>query len=165
MLHELGIWMSTSRVTLWIATSGWIIPAAQAIHILAVGVVFASQLVLAMRVLGVTARSQPISDLQRRFAPWVWWALGILFVTGLLQILGEPKRAIVNHLFHLKMVLLLLVMALAVLFQRGVREHAPSWDRTLVLPLQARATMVGSMLVWTVMIFLGRWIAYLAWES
>lgn len=165
MIREFGEWLATTKLSLAVATTSWVIPAAQSIHILAVGIVIGASLLITLRTLGVAAQFESVTSLQRRFLPWIWGALVVLFLSGVVQIIGEPKRAPVNHLFQLKMLLLLGMIVFTVVFHNAVRRHAASWDRAPALPLAARITMAASMLVWITIIFLGRWIAYARLET
>src|SRR6185437_7315458 len=87
----------------------WLIPLIQSTHILALSLVFVSAVVVDLRLLGVAGRSQALPALTARFLPWVRWGVLVLLATGLLLMVAEPRRALLNPLFQMKMAALAVV--------------------------------------------------------
>ena len=97
----------------------------------------------------------------RRFAPWLWGALGVLFVTGVLMIVGEPVRELLSLSFWLKMCA-----------DRRRRRRSPpdfkwrcgrnerEWEASLVNRRTTKCLAAVTFLVWCGMVILGRLIAY-----
>jgi len=138
---------------------GWLIPLIQSTHILALSLVFVSAVVVDLRILGVAGRNQTLPGLANRFLPWVGWGVLVLLATGLLQMIAEPRRALLNPLFQLKMA----ALVVAGLMTWFIAARAPDSRRGRVgLERRgvARPLAVGSLLLWLAMIGLGRWIAY-----
>ena len=82
-----------------------------------------------------------------------------LLVTGSLLIIGEPRRSLVNITFYLKMALLIVAVLLTATLQRkAVAPPGVVEDRSRRLTGQALAML--SILVWSGILFAGRWIAY-----
>jgi len=137
---------------------GWLIPLIQSTHILALSMVFVSAVVVDLRVLGVAGRKQTLPSLAARFLPWVGWGVLVLLVTGCLLMIAEPRRAVLNPFFQLKMAALV-VAGLVTWFIAGRRRDAGD-DWTDLQPRGAKVLAVGSLLLWLAIIGLGRWIAY-----
>jgi hypothetical protein len=95
-----------------------------------------------------------------RFLPLVWWTLIILLVTGAVMIVAEPSRSLKNPAFQLKMALLVAALAVTATFQLLQRRNAAFGDR----PSRPAAATIAiiSMLLWSSIVFAGRWIAYYA---
>jgi hypothetical protein len=72
---QLAEWLQSTRFSATIQTVDWIIPLLQSIHILMIGVVFVSILVVALRVLGRMRADEPFVEVWQRFAPWFWTAI------------------------------------------------------------------------------------------
>jgi putative copper export protein len=106
-LLGLSKWLSATSLSAEIQTTGWLIPAVQTIHIVAVAVLFSSVILVDLRLLRVLLRDVPLADVARRFLPVIWPVLLVLLVSGSVLIIGEPRRALVNTTFYLKMTLLL----------------------------------------------------------
>jgi len=136
----------------------WVVPAVQTVHILAIAAVMSSILMINLRLLGIAGTDQTVARVAGRFGPVVWWSLPLLLLTGATLIIGEPARSLANDFFQLKMFLLVSVIALTVYFQRPLKTNPNFWDgRSGAL----RVITVLSLILWSGIIFAGRWIAYL----
>src|SRR5256885_12660724 len=97
-------------------TVTWIIPLLQSIHIVTIGIVFISSLMIVLRVLGYMRADEPFAAVWRRFAPWMWTGLGVMVVTGVLLVMGEPVREFTALSFWLKMTLLAIAVVTTAVF-------------------------------------------------
>jgi hypothetical protein len=152
-------WLSETAFSQTIQTVGWIIPAVQTVHILAVAAVVSSALMIDLRLLGL-GTDQPLAGLARRFLPFIWWSLPILLATGAILIIAEPARALQNPVFLLKMGLLLAAAGVTLACQIPLRADPLFWENSAVRKRTARLIAVASMPLWVAVIFAGRWIAY-----
>jgi hypothetical protein len=101
-------------------------------------------------------------EVSSRFLPLVWWPLLILLATGIIMIIGEPARELKNPAFQLKMALLVAALLVTGLFQFLLRRNAAFGDLRAGSHLAATAVAIFSMLLWSAIVFAGRWIAYYA---
>lgn len=151
-------WLESTRVSDTLRSIDWIIPLVQSIHILMIGIVFVSILIIVLRILELIRMEQAFESVWRRFAPWVWSALAVMVVTGVLLIVAEPVRQLASTSFWLKMALLLVGVAGAVFFGRSVVPAAagdyPDFSAG------TRLAAAGTVVLWLGIIFLGRAIAY-----
>lgn len=158
-LTALSDWLAATGLSVWLASRFWVVPMLQSMHILAIGIILASLAMLDMRLAGLIGREQSLRDMALRFYPWIWRALAVLVTTGLLQIMAEPARELLNWVFWLKMGLLLSAV-LVTLPMRSLledcrfRELASGRQRVL------RTCAMISLLLWVLVITCGRWIAY-----
>src|SRR6202162_3170632 len=106
MLDDFIHWLGATPASLAIQKIFWVIPTVQTIHILAISVVVASMAMFDLRLLGLAGKRNSIASLSRRFMPWLWGALIVLAVSGSILIIGEPKRALGNVFFAMKMCML-----------------------------------------------------------
>lgn len=155
---EFARWLQFTRFSVTIQSVEWIIPLLQSIHILMIGVVFVSILVVALRILGRVRTDQSFTEVWNRFAAWIWTALVVMTFTGALLVVGEPVREFSSTSFWLKMVLLAIGVASAVSFARRAAALAGRGDAEF--SAGSRALAVGTVGLWLVIIFLGRAIAY-----
>lgn len=155
---ELAEWLQTTPVSVTIQSVTWAIPLLQSIHILMIGVVFVSILMIALRVLGRVRTDETFSAVWRRFAPWMWCGLVVMAVTGLTLIIGEPIREFTALSFWLKMALIVSAVTCTIVFARTVKpaDGAPDPEFSIA----AKSAVVAALLVWVAIIFLGRAIAY-----
>jgi hypothetical protein len=158
----LANWLGATSLSRSIQTAGWIIPALQTIHILCVAVLFSSALLAGLRLLGVFERELPLTSVMRRFLPAIWPVLLILLTTGTLLIVAEPKRSLLNSTFYLKMALLAFAILLTAGIQRSLSIDPNFWDKNNLRQAAGWFAAALSILIWTGIIFAGRWIAYTA---
>jgi uncharacterized membrane protein SirB2 len=127
-----------------------------------IGIVFVSMLMVALRVLGQVRADEPLAEVWHRFAPWFWAALGVMAGTGVILTIGEPVREVSALSFWLKMSCVIGVMSAPSFGQRHPRAATNP-----VYSSRARFVAVATIVLWLVIIFLGRSIAYDVeiWES
>jgi hypothetical protein len=137
----------------------WLIPLIQSTHILALSLVFVSAAVVDLRILGVAGRGQALASLTHRFLPWVGWGVLLLMVTGLLLMVAEPRRALLNPFFQLKMAALVVAGLMTWVIASRAPDTGGGWTdlerRGLAKPMA-----IASLILWLAIIGLGRWIAY-----
>jgi hypothetical protein len=142
--------------------TNWVVPTVQTIHILAIAVVVSSMLMIDLRLIGLFWADRPLSQVSSRFLPLVWWPLLVLLATGAIMIIAEPARSLKNPAFQLKMSVLLAALAVTGLFQFLQRRNRAFGDLRYGSRATAAAVAIVSMLLWSAIVFAGRWIAYYA---
>jgi hypothetical protein len=160
-LNEICHWIDQTALSQWIQVAGWVVPTVQTIHILAIAVVASSALMLDLRLIGAFWANRPIEAVKARFLPLIWWPLLVLLGTGIIMIAAEPARSLKNPAFQLKMLLLVAALVVTWLFQFLHRRNAAFGD--VRGPRAAAVTLaIVSIMLWSSIIFAGRWIAYFA---
>lgn len=156
-LLEFANWLQSTQFSIAIQSSAWIVPALQSVHIVMIGVVFVSVLMVALRVLGVARADVPLVAVWGRFSPFLWWGVAIMAVTGALLTVSEPVREFMTFSYRAKMLLLVIGVLGAAAFARSVRKASATPG-----PASGafRCAAVATVLLWLVIIFLGRAIAY-----
>ncbi len=162
-LNQICVWIDQTALSQAIQATNWVVlPTVQTIHILGIAVVASSALMIDLRLIGVFWANRPIKDVTSRFLPLIWWPLLILLATGAILIIAEPARSLKNPAFQLKMVLLIAALLVTGLFQLLQRRNANFGDLRSGPRAAAVAVAIVSMLLWSSIIFAGRWIAYYA---
>jgi hypothetical protein len=87
---ELSQWVNSLPISLTLRRITWFIPVLQIIHILSVGAVLSSMVMIEMRLWGIS-RDQTALERSRQFLPWIWWALALSILTGVGLMLGAPR--------------------------------------------------------------------------
>jgi hypothetical protein len=160
-LKQFAEWLSTTFPSVFIQNhNSWVIPTIQSIHIVGIGVLLGSVLMIDLRLLGWAGMDQTLRQTTSRFAPWVTAALYLQLATGILMIIGEPVRELVSFSFWAKMVLVAVSTLIAVTFQVTLRKHEQFWEEILVKRSSIRFLAVLTFLIWVCVIILGRLIAY-----
>lgn len=159
MFRDFAAWLQTTGLSVKIQSIGWIIPVLQSTHIVMIGIVFVSSLMIALRVLGSVRTDEPFAAVWNRFAPWMWSGLVVMALTGLVLILGEPIREFTAVSFWLKMTLLPISVISIFVFGRTVRPDART-SATAEFSAGRKVAAVATIVLWLAIIFLGRAIAY-----
>jgi uncharacterized membrane protein SirB2 len=151
--------ISSTNLSQAIQNYDWAIPTIQSIHILAVCVVLSSVGMIVLRLMGWAGTRTSVADTAGRYVPWLWGALVVLACTGLLLVIGEPRRELTNIMFQIKMLLVLCAIVLIATFQISTRRHPEFWN---LEPETGRIKMmaVGALLLFFAIAVAGRWIAY-----
>ena len=137
----------------------WSIILIQTIHIITLAIVFTSAAVVDLRLVAGAAKGQPLERLTARYFPAVGWGVLVLAGTGLLLMIAEPTRALLNPFFQIKMAALLIVGSLTWALGRSIAHNPGRWAAPQMRG-PARAIGVLSLLLWALIIVTGRWIAY-----
>ena len=157
-MAQLGQGLEESALSQAIKGVDWIIPLVQSIHIVCIGVVFVSSLMIALRVMGRMRADEPFPAVWNRFAPWRWGGLVVMVVTGIILVIGEPMREFTALSFWLKMTLLAISVISTFVFGRtfgpAARQPAATFSSG------AKLAAGGILMLWLAIIFLGRAIAY-----
>jgi hypothetical protein len=161
-LNQICEWIDQTALSQSIQVAGWVVPTVQTIHILAIAVVASSALMINLRLIGVFWANQPMQAVTARFLPMVWWPLLVLLVTGAIMIIAEPARSLKNPAFQLKMLLLIGALTVTYLFQFLHRRDKAFGEASVGARAIAATFAIASILLWSSIIFAGRWIAYFA---
>ena len=158
-LTAISDWLAASGLSVWLASQVWAVPMLQSVHILAIGFILASLAMLDLRLAGLIGREQSLRAMTLRYYPWIWRALAVLVVTGILQIMAEPARELLNWVFWTKMGLIVAAVLFTAPLRRLIedrryRDHAPR--KQLIL----RSCALVSLSLWLLVVTCGRWIAY-----
>jgi hypothetical protein len=156
-MAQFAQWLSATPLSLAVQKYEWLTPLLQTIHILAIAMVLPSAFMIGLRTLGVAA-SQSVAAVAHRFVPWIWTGLALLTCSGIVLIIGEPQRALVNPAFQIKMLLVLLAAALTYGFQVSLQTGIVREQRQIGPMMIGFA--VGALLLWCAIAFAGRLIAY-----
>jgi hypothetical protein len=155
----LAQWLEHTSVSQEIQKALWLIRLLQTTHIIAIAMALSSVLMIELRILGF-GKSLTITQTSARYAPWLWTGLIVLALTGLALIIGEPRRALPNPAFQIKMLLLAFTLAVAGIFQASLQRSTAFWEgRSLGRRLMGGFAVIVFFL-WCAIAIAGRWIAY-----
>ena len=163
MLQELSDWLAhsqlnalfsdTTRLETWL-----IIPLSQSAHILGIAILMIAIGMLNLQLLGFRVTRLGFAEHTARWMPWIWTAMAILFVTGLVQTIAEPTREIMNYTFRIKMIMLAVVLAITVAYRRQVKKDRNYWSGERQNLARSLASL--SLVLWLGIIAAGRLVAY-----
>jgi hypothetical protein len=154
-------WLEHTAVGAAVRESLWLFPAIETVHLLGMTVLVGTVAAFDLRLLGWALQRTPLSDLARRLLPWTWVGFGLQVVTGALLFSSEAAKMYVNPAFRLKMLLICLAGAQALIFQFVAGRSLAAWDERAAVPVAARIGGLISLLLWIGVVAAGRWIGFI----
>ena len=153
----------------WLADTSWSIdlhesqyayPLIESIHVWTMAVFFGSVVMFDLRLLGVTMRKVPASEVVDRLLPLTIAAFVLMVISGTLLFYAIPLRSYQSIFFRFKMLLLLLAGLNVWVFHSRVYPKVTTWDVGGAPPRAARVAGAVSLALWIGIVFSGRMIAY-----
>jgi hypothetical protein len=122
-------WLEQSPVSVAMHESIYAFPVVESVHVLGLCLFLGLAVLWDLRLLGVTLRSVPASEVSDRLLPWMWAGAVIMVVSGGLVFLNTPVRYYTNIFFRVKVVMLLLAVMNAWVFHTGIYRRIAEWER------------------------------------
>jgi Family of unknown function (DUF6644) len=138
-----------------IKSSSWAFAFIEAVHLLALGALGGSILLVDLRAFGIGLRSQSVAEVAREARPVLYASLGVMVATGIPMFVSEAVKCYYSEAFRLKMTCLLLALVFTFTVRRTVTMQAEG-ARPLVLKLIACV----SLALWFGVAASGRWIGW-----
>jgi hypothetical protein len=153
-------WLADSSWSVGLHESQWGYPLVESVHVWALCLFFGLAVMFDLRLLGLTMRRIPVSEVSRRLLPWTIAGFVIMVISGMLLFSAIPLRSYQNIFFRIKMVLLALAGLNVWIFHSKVYRGVTTWDLNVKTPRAARVAGALSLALWVGIIFSGRMIAY-----
>ncbi len=159
-MNRFAEWLAkTSASNAFRFHESWLIPGVQSIHIIGIAIIMGSVFLIVLRILGWAGTDQTLRQTADRFGPWLIGGLFLQLVTGIVMIIAEPVRELVNFSFWTKMVFIAVGTVLSSIFIVTPRNHEQRWE-TLVNRRSIKSLAIMTFLILLCIIVLGRLIAY-----
>jgi hypothetical protein len=131
----------------------------EAAHVLAAVMVLGMVLIVDLRLLGLADSRRSLSRVSGETLTLTWAAFGVAVVTGALMFTTSAQTYFGNAAFQLKALALLAAGVNMAVFQLVTARGATAWDIGEP-PRSARLAGMLSLLLWTAVVLLGRWIGF-----
>jgi len=153
-------WIESWPAAQAIATSIWMFPAVESLHVLALVFVIGSIARVDLRLLGVIWRDRPITQVSAELLPYTWIGFVIAAVTGVAMFTSQAARYVGIIYFLIKMGLLALAGLNMLLFQFMTYKTIAQWDVHVRPPFRARLAGALSLILWVGIVATGRLIGF-----
>jgi hypothetical protein len=153
-------WLAETPGSIALHESLYMYPVVESTHVLTLCVFVGLAAALDLRLLGYALTGVPMTQLRRRFSPWIVGSFAVMVVTGTLLFYAIPVRSYQNIFFRIKMVLLIFAGLNAFVFHTNIDRRVAVWDLSTVPPPAARRAGAASLVLWAFIIVCGRMIAY-----
>jgi hypothetical protein len=159
-LYSFCLWLQNTPWGTAIRESTLVFPIIETIHVLALSLSVGTVALFDLRLLGLSFRREPVSQVMSQIMPWSTAGFVVMFVTGGLLFWSQALKAYGSVYFRIKLVLLLLAGVNALVFQLTLYRSMATWDKAEVTPLRARLAGGLSLALWIGIIAAGRTMAY-----
>lgn len=151
-LHDsqIGVLVRETSAFPWIET----------LHVLAIVTVFGTISIIDLRLLGVASHRRSISALLNDLIPFTWGAFVLAVVTGSLLFMSNAAGYAANRPFQIKFFVILAAGLNMMAFNLVTSRTIALWDESPTTPFAAKFAGSTSLLLWTAVIVLGRWIGF-----
>ena len=153
-------WLASTRWSIALHESLYLYPLIESAHVLTLGLFVGLAAMIDLRLLGLTLRRVPVSEVTARLLPWTKAGFVVMIITGALLFYAIPVRTYQSVFFRVKVGMLLLAGLNVWLFQSRVEPRVADWDLAPVTPLPARVAASVSLVLWAGIVVAGRMIAY-----
>ena len=153
-------WLATTRGSIALHESLYVYLGISTVHVVTLALFVGTAVMLDLRLLGVTLRRVPVSEVAARLAPWTATGVLLMAASGALLFYANPVPRYHNLFFRAKLFTLALAAVNAWVFHRTVYRRVTDWDLAPIPPRRARVAGGLAIVFWAVAILSGRLIAY-----
>jgi hypothetical protein len=152
--------LAASALATRIRDSLLLFPLLESIHVIGLGLVFGTILVIDLRLLGLASTNRPFQRVAADIMKWTWAAFALTAVTGSLMFLTNAPVYFHNSYFRVKMLLLVLAGLNMFVFERTDGKNVEAWGNSVSAPRGGRRAAVLSIVLWIAIIAVGRLIGF-----
>jgi hypothetical protein len=142
-----------------IRQSTWLYPTANTLHVVGLALFAGALAVMDLRMVGAFGATRP-ADVIMPARRIVIAGLGLMIATGLVLFTAEASHVALNTVFQIKMALVALAIANALLLGRMAPDDLARYKPHEPLPDRVRTAAKLSLALWLTVAALGRLIAY-----
>ena len=153
-------WLAATEWSVALHESLYMYPLVESAHVLSLTLFVGLTAMMDLRLLGLTLRHVPISQITSRLLPWIRVGFAIMVGTGILLFYAIPVRNYQNVFFRVKMLMLILAGINVWYFHNRTERTVADWDTAVRTPRAARFAAIASLVLWGSIVVTGRMIAY-----
>lgn len=157
---ELCQWIQDTQIGTAIRESLLVFPIIEGTHVISLAFSIGVLMWFDLRLMGVMMREEPVSEVFAQVKPWILAGFGLTFLTGGLLFWSYAAKCYNSSYFRVKMMLLVLAGVNVLVYHLTIDRRKSEWDRAPVPPSQARMAGFLSLLLWLIVVAVGRLMAY-----
>ena len=135
-------------------------PLLEAVHVIALTLVFGTIMIVDLRILGVASTNRPYTRVSADVLRLTWGAFALAALTGSLMFITNARVYFDNPFFRLKFALMALAGLNMLAFQLTAGRTTADWDVARTGPPRARAAAIASLVLWVLVIGMGRTVGF-----
>jgi hypothetical protein len=153
-------WMQSADIATSLRESAIVYPIVMTGHLSGMALFGGMILLTDVRIMGWALKDYSISDVVKGLRPWKHLGLLLTAGCGFFLFWAKAGAYVGNPYFWLKIALLTAVLIHAIVFRGSVYKNTEALDKASVIPGNAKAAAVISMVLWTGLVSAGRLIGY-----
>ena len=153
-------WLAATEWSIALHESQYMYSWIESTHVVALTLFVGLAVMLDLRLLGLTLKRVPVSEMLDRVLPWTKVGFVVMVITGVLLFYAIPVRSYQNIFFRIKVIMLLLAGLNVWFFHGRVEKSVADWDLDPIAPRGARIAAAISLVLWAGIVVAGRMIAY-----
>ena len=153
-------WLATTSGSIALHESRYLYLIVLSVHVLTLCLFVGTAVIVDLRLLGLSMPSVRVSEVVTRLLPWTAAGFLVMILSGTLLFYAAPLLRYQNIFFRAKMVTLVLAGVNVWVFHNTVYRSVAEWDLDPVPPRRARLGGGLALVLWAVLIMLGRMIPY-----
>src|SRR5712691_5488808 len=153
-------WLAATPGSIALHESRYMYLIVLSVHVLTLCLFVGTAAMMDLRLLGLTMQSVRVSEVITRLLPWTSAGFLLMLLSGSLLFYAAPLLRYQNIFFRAKMAALLLAGLNVWVFHNTSYRKVAEWDLDPVPPLSARVAGGLGLVLWAVLITLGRMIPY-----
>lgn len=160
---DFSAWLQSleqTRLATGIRDSLYLFPFLEALHVMALSVVFGTITIVDLRLLGLASTRRPFSRMSPDLLRITWGAFAVAAVTGALMFMTNARVYAHNTAFCVKMGLLVLAGINMVFFHLTTGRTVARWDSAPSAPALGKVAATLSVTIWIAVVFAGRVIGF-----
>ena len=135
-------------------------PLLEAVHVIALTLVFGTIMIVDLRLLGLAGTERHYGRVSADVLKWTWAAFALAMLTGTLMFTANPKVYFHNIFFRAKFAVMLLAGVNMLVFELTAGKHGGDWGENPRGPVQGRVAAMLSLGLWLMVIILGRTVGF-----
>jgi hypothetical protein len=159
LLVAMWEWLARPAIAEMIIGSVWLYPIVQSLHVLSIVLFLGVNVMVDMRVLGLSLRSVRVTEMLAEALPWTTPAAFLTLGTGMVLFIAEPQRFLENPFFRIKLLALVLATVNLLVFHAAIYSRVEDWDEDAP-PRAARVSAAISLTLWAIVLIASRLVAY-----
>jgi hypothetical protein len=160
---DISIWLKSledTRFATGVRNSLYQFPMLEAVHVMALSLVFGTIIVVDLRLLGVASRQRPFERLSGELLKWTWAAFALTALTGAMMFTTNARVYADNTAFRIKLALLVLAGLNMMAFHLTDGRTTRLWNSRPSAPTLGKIAAGVSIALWIGIIFAGRVIGF-----
>ncbi len=153
-------WLDSTAWSTALHESMFVYPIVESTHVVALMLFVGFATILDLRLLGLTLKRVPVSQVAERLLPWTVAGFIIMVITGALLFYAIPVRTYQSIFFRAKLIFLILAGLNVWFFHTRIFTRIAEWDLAIITPRAGRMAGLASLVLWAAIIIAGRMIAY-----